>query len=77
MLTREEYEGQETGRLASFAVRASASRGRNIAEEEDPYRTIFQRDRDRIIHSSGFRRLEYKIWAIPRLAMPAKRSWIR
>jgi len=36
------------------------SRGRRIAEEESPLRSVFQRDRDRILHSTAFRRLEYK-----------------
>ena len=36
------------------------SRGRVHAEAEHPYRTAFQRDRDRIVHSRAFRRLEYK-----------------
>jgi len=46
--------------LAPYAVRSSASRGRVHAEDEHPVRTAFQRDRDRIIHSTAFRRLEYK-----------------
>jgi dGTPase len=46
--------------LAPFAARAEASRGRRYAEVEDPGRSSFQRDRDRVIHSSAFRRLEYK-----------------
>jgi dGTPase len=46
--------------LAPYAMRSSRSRGRDYAEEEHPLRTAFQRDRDRIIHTTAFRRLEYK-----------------
>ena len=46
--------------LASYAMTASRSRGRRWGEAEHPYRTPFQRDRDRVIHSRAFRRLEYK-----------------
>jgi dGTPase len=46
--------------LAPYACHPSQSRGRCHAEEESPNRTVFQRDRDRIIHSVAFRRLEYK-----------------
>ncbi len=47
-------------RLARLAQRPSASRGRRFGEQESPYRSAYQRDRDRIIHSRAFRRLEYK-----------------
>ncbi len=48
------------GWLAPFAARGSHSRGRLHAEPESRTRSPFQRDRDRIIHSTAFRRLEYK-----------------
>jgi len=46
--------------LAPGAVKACLSRGRQVAEEPDPIRTCFQRDRDRIIHCNSFRRLKHK-----------------
>jgi len=46
--------------LAPWASRSSTSRGRRYPEDESPARNMFQRDRDRIIHSTAFRRLEYK-----------------
>ncbi len=46
--------------LAPYAQRSSASRGRRYPEVEHAYRSPYQRDRDRIIHSRAFRRLEYK-----------------
>jgi len=46
--------------LASYACRTGYSRGRVHHEPESPHRNPFQRDRDRIIHSTAFRRLEYK-----------------
>jgi dGTPase len=46
--------------LAPYAQRADESRGRRHAEEEHAFRSVYQRDRDRIIHSRAFRRLEYK-----------------
>lgn len=60
MLNRKEYEIQEQERLATYAARAATSKGRVHDEPQDPYRTDFQRDRDRVVHSGAFRRLEYK-----------------
>jgi len=57
---REAIERQEFERLSPFAARAAESRGRAMPEEEHDYRTAFQRDRDRILHSKAFRRLKRK-----------------
>jgi dGTPase len=46
--------------LAPYAMRTRRSRGRQHAEPAHPYRTLFQRDRDRIVHSTAFRRLMHK-----------------
>jgi dGTPase len=46
--------------LAPYAMRTRQSRGRRHAEEPHAYRTLYQRDRDRIVHSTAFRRLMYK-----------------
>jgi dGTPase len=58
--TREAIEAEEAERLSPCAVRAADSAGRVVPEEEHPYRTAFQRDRDRVLHARAFRRLEYK-----------------
>jgi len=60
LLKREEIEEREKKVLAPYAVKSSESRGREHEEPEDPYRTCFQHDRDRVIHSKAFRRLKGK-----------------
>lgn len=60
MLKREELEKLEADSLATYAMKSKNSKGRVHAESEHPYRSAFQRDRDRVIHSTAFRRLEYK-----------------
>ena len=46
--------------LAAYAVKPSISKGRKYKEEESSGRSIYQRDRERIIHTTAFRRLQYK-----------------
>ncbi len=57
---REEMEYFEDLVLAPYASRSSQSRGRVYQEKPSSSRTSFQRDRDRILHTTAFRRLEYK-----------------
>jgi dGTPase len=57
---RQTQEERERQMLAPYGMRSAESRGRRHPENEHAFRTCFQRDRDRIIHSSSFRRLEYK-----------------
>ncbi len=50
----------ENSFLAPYAFKSSESKGRQYTEKKHPYRDIFQRDKDRIIYSTAFRRLQYK-----------------
>lgn len=60
MRTRADYEALEAQLLAPYAAHSGTSAGRVMAEDEHDYRSTFQKDRDRIIHTTAFRRLEYK-----------------
>ncbi len=60
MIKRQDIEKLENEYLAPFAVKSGESWGRAHPEDEHTYRTRFQRDRDRVIHTSAFRKLEYK-----------------
>jgi len=57
---RSAYEARQLDWLGPWAVKDSDGGGRAFPEQEHPYRTCFQRDRDRIVHCSAFRRLDFK-----------------
>ena len=59
-MTRQEFEQRERRLLAPYAAKSAESQGRAHPEPEHTYRTAYQRDRDRVVHSTAFRRLEYK-----------------
>lgn len=58
--SREKLEELEDQALAPYGVRSRDTQGRAHPDKEPRYRTSFQRDRDRILHTTAFRRLEYK-----------------
>lgn len=60
IFTRELLEKAEQKILAPYGIHSKDSKGRAFPEDEPEYRTCFQRDRDRILHTTAFRRLEYK-----------------
>jgi len=60
LLDRRAKEEREDRALAPWAMKSRLSRGRRCAEEEDDLRTEWERDRDRVVHSTAFRRLMYK-----------------
>lgn len=60
MRIRQDFEKLESASLAPYACLSGKSSGRFHKENEHDYRSAFQRDRDRIVHTSAFRRLEYK-----------------
>lgn len=57
---RELTENRERAMLSPFAMKSLDSAGRDVTEDPDPVRTVYQRDRDRILHSKSFRRLKHK-----------------
>lgn len=60
IFTRQQLEELENQSLAPYAIRSKNSKGRKYPEDEPDYRTVFQRDRERILHTTAFRRLEFK-----------------
>ena len=60
IIKREKREEQEEFCLAPYGIRSKDSKGRQYPDTTPVYRTAFQRDRDRILHTTAFRRLEYK-----------------
>lgn len=60
LYTRQQMEANEDRSLAPYAIHSKQSKGRQYPDDEPDYRTVFQRDRDRILHTTAFRRLEYK-----------------
>src|SRR4030066_1207695 len=58
--TRKELETIENQSLAPYGIHSTNTKGRCYPEDEPEYRTAYQRDRDRILHTTAFRRLEYK-----------------
>ena len=60
LYTRQQLEAFEEQTLAPYGICSKDSKGRDCPEEEPEYRTAFQRDRERILHTTAFRRLEYK-----------------
>src|SRR5881275_852217 len=60
MFTPPDWLDREDEVLAPYAMRTRLSKGRRFVEEPHAYRTLYQRDRDRIVHSTAFRRLMYK-----------------
>ncbi|MFH1700955.1 MAG: deoxyguanosinetriphosphate triphosphohydrolase [Candidatus Zixiibacteriota bacterium] len=65
-------KNNEINNLAPYAARAKDSRGRKYKIEEDPRRSVYQRDRDRIIHSTAFRRLQHKTQVFANLGLADK-----
>ena len=58
--TRQQLEQHEDKNLAPYGIRSQDTKGRAYPDSEPGYRTSFQRDRDRILHTTAFRRLEHK-----------------
>ncbi len=57
MESRKQIEEREEKILAPYAMKSKESRGRQYPQEEHEFRSVYQRDRDRIVHCSAFRKL--------------------
>ena len=64
LFTPPDWLDREQQLLAPYAMFTRLSRGKRDPEPDHPYRTLYQRDRDRIVHSTAFRRLMYKTQVI-------------
>src|ERR1700733_12140176 len=60
LVDRRVKEAREERDLAPWAMKSRGSKGRHFVEPEDDFRTAWERDRDRVVHSTAFRRLMYK-----------------
>lgn len=60
LFSRQKLETIEDQSLAPYGIRSINTKGRLHPEDEHEYRTCFQKDRDRVLHTTAFRRLEYK-----------------
>ena len=60
LFSRQKLEALEDQSLAPYGIRSKDTKGRIFPEDEHEYRTCFQKDRDRVLHTTAFRRLEYK-----------------
>ena len=60
LTTRTDLHSKENTTLAPYGFRSSLSKGRKFNQSHASYRTAFQRDRDRILHTTAFRRLQHK-----------------
>jgi dGTPase len=60
MIRREDIENMEEKNLAPYAAKSKHTRGYRYPQKDTEFRMVYQRDRDRIVHSTAFRRLEYK-----------------
>lgn len=67
LVTREDQEEQEHTRLSADAAFSDETEGRRFSAEGDLYRSEYQRDRDKILHTKAFRRLSHKTQVFWRL----------
>ena len=77
MSIREEIERMECETLSPYATLSIHSKGRDVYEEPCDIRPVFQRDRDRILHSKAFRRLKNKMPERSQRHCASMRIWSR